>query len=116
MYHYHYNVIVLSQDLSLYEKVVAFPSLAGFTNIVSHVEKINTSISDADLLICQGSAAELKQTLPLVAAEAVKVFVAEPKELEQLPKELLAQLDDFWSFTYERCSFGSQNCQAVCQY
>lgn len=96
MYHYHYNVIVLSQDLSLYEKVVAFPSLAGFTNIVSHVEKINTSISDADLLICQGSAAELKQALPLVAAEAVKVFVAEPEELEQLPKELLAQLDDFW--------------------
>lgn len=97
MYHYHYNVIVLSQDLSLYEKVVAFPSLAGFTYIVSRVEKIDTSISDADLLICQGSAAELKQTLPLVAAEAVKVFVAEPKELEQLPKELLAQLDDFWS-------------------
>ena len=97
MYHYHYNVIVLSQDLSLYEKVVAFPSLAGFTYIVSRVEKIDTSISDADLLICQGSAAELKQTLPLVAAEAVKVFAAEPKELEQLPKELLAQLDDFWS-------------------
>ena len=97
MYHYHYNVIVLSQDLSLYEKVVAFPSLAGFTYIVSRVEKIDTSISDADLLICQGSAAELKQALPLVDAEAVKVFVAEPEELEQLPKELLAQLDDFWS-------------------
>ena len=38
MYHYQYKVIVLSQDLSLYEKVVAFPSLAGFTNIVTHVD------------------------------------------------------------------------------
>ena len=97
MYHYSYKVVILSQVLSLYTKVAAFPSLAGFTNIVSHVEKIDTSISDADLLICQGSAAELKQALPLVAAEAVKVFVAEPEELEQLPKELLARLDDFWS-------------------
>ena len=58
MYQYHYNVIVLSQDLSLYETVVAFPSLAGFTYIVSRVEKIDTAISDADLLICQRSAAE----------------------------------------------------------
>ena len=53
MYHYNYKVIILSQDLSLYAKVAAFPSLAGFTNIVSHVDKVDASIAEADLLLCQ---------------------------------------------------------------
>ena len=52
MYHYNYKVIILSQDLSLYAKVVAFPSLAGFTNIVTHVDKVDAFIAEDDLLLC----------------------------------------------------------------
>ncbi|MGM9568865.1 MAG: diguanylate cyclase domain-containing protein, partial [Phascolarctobacterium sp.] len=96
MYHYRYNVIVLSQDLSLYEKVVVFPSQAGFTNIVAHAEKVDATLSAADLLICQGSVALLQQALAVLPEKASKVYVAEAQALEQLPRELLAQLDDFW--------------------
>ena len=55
MYHYNYQVIILSQNLSLYEKVAAFPSLPGFTNIVSHVNEVDASLKNADLLLCQAA-------------------------------------------------------------
>lgn len=96
MYHYNYKVIVLSQDLSLYEKVVAFPSQAGFTNIVSHVDKVDESLKEADLLLCQASATVLEQALSLLPAGAVKVYLGSEADLEQLNQETLEQLDDFW--------------------
>ncbi|MEE1194664.1 MAG: sensor domain-containing diguanylate cyclase [Phascolarctobacterium sp.] len=96
MYHYQYKVIVLSQDLSLYEKVVAFPSLAGFTNIVTHVDKVDASLQDADLLLCEDSVAVLEQALAVLPAGASKVYLGTAQALEQLDAALLAQLDDAW--------------------
>ena len=96
MYHYNYKVIVLSQELSLYDKVAAFPSQAGFTNIVSHIDKVDASLKEADLLLCQASAAVLEQALPLLPAGATKVFLGTQADLEQLDQETLEQLDDFW--------------------
>lgn len=97
MYHYSYNVIILSQDLSLQAKVAAFPALAGFTNIVTRVEQVDASVANADLFICQGKVELLQQALPLLAPEAKRVFVAEQQELERLQPETLALLDDFWT-------------------
>ena len=96
MYHYQYKVIVLSQDLSLYEKVVAFPSLAGFTNIVTHVDKVDASLQDADLLLCEDSVAVLEQALAVLPAGASKVYLGTAQALEQLDAALLVQLDDVW--------------------
>ena len=96
MYHYNYKVIILSQDLSLFEKVVAFPSLAGFTNIVSRVDKVEQSISEADLFICEGNPAALEQALPLLAAKTTKVYLGTEAELAQVAEGTLEQLDDFW--------------------
>ena len=96
MYHYNYKVIILSQDLSLYAKVAAFPSLAGFTNIVSHVDKVDASIAEADLLLCQSDVPILEQALSLLKPNATKVYVGTGAQLEQLSDGLIAQLDDVW--------------------
>ena len=96
MYHYNYQVIILSTDLSLYEKVGAFPSLAGFTNKVTHVDKVDASLQTADLLLCQAAPGILEQALPLLPAGATKVYLASAAELELLAPATLAQLDDFW--------------------
>ena len=96
MYHYNYKVIILSQDLSLYAKVAAFPSLAGFTNIVSHVDKVDASIAEADLLLCQSDVPTLEQALSLLKPNATKVYVGTGAQLEQLSDGLIAQLDDVW--------------------
>ena len=96
MYHYNYQVIILSTDLSLYEKVGAFPSLAGFTNKVTHVDKVDASLQTADLLLCQAAPDILEQALPLLPAGATKVYLASAAELELLAPATLAQLDDFW--------------------
>lgn len=97
MYHYNYKVIILSQDLSLYAKVVAFPSLAGFTNIVSHVDKVDASVSEADLLICQASPVVLEQALAAVPVKATKVYLGTEADIEALPAGVLEQLEDCWT-------------------
>ena len=96
MYHYNYQVIILSQNLSLYEKVAAFPSLPGFTNIVSHVNEVDASLKNADLLLCQAAPSVLEQALAVLPADAMKVYLGSEEELEQLSPTTLALLDDFW--------------------
>ena len=96
MYHYNYQVIILSQDLSLYEKVSATTSLPGFTNIVSHVNEVDASLKNADLLLCQAAPSVLEQALALLPANAIKVYLGSAEELEQLSPTTLALLDDFW--------------------
>ena len=76
MYHYNYQVIILSQDLSLYAKVAAFPSLAGFTNVVEHVDHVEASLKDADLFLCQSTPAVLAEALAIVPKGATKVYLA----------------------------------------
>ena len=97
MYHYNYKVIILSQDLSLYAKVAAFPSLAGFTNVVEHVDHVEASLKDADLFLCQSTPAVLAEALAIVPKGATKVYLAAEDELEQLNDATLACLDDIWS-------------------
>lgn len=96
MYHYSYKIVVLSKDASLYEKAVALESLPGFTNMVYHRQEVDAFLSDADLLLCEGDAAELKKAVQLLAKQAHAVFVSTPEQAELLTEEELERLDDIW--------------------
>ena len=51
MYHYNFKIVVLSTELSLYEKVDAMPSLEGFTNMVQHKNEADSCLCEADFIM-----------------------------------------------------------------
>lgn len=96
MYHYNFKVVVLSKNDSLLAKAQAFPSLAGFTNEVVRASAADASLKDADLLLCEDAPEVLTAALALLPEKAGKVYLASESDLEKVPAEVLAQLDDFW--------------------
>ena len=96
MYHYNFKIVVLSTELSLYEKVDAMPSLEGFTNMVQHKNEADSCLCEADLLLCDSSVAELNKALQLLPKGAHAVYLGTTEQLELLSEAALQRLDDIW--------------------
>lgn len=98
MYHYNLKIIVLSEDVGLYKKIAALPSLDGFTNEVYQLTAVDASLQSADLLICAAPASVLERALSLlVPGKAMKVYLGSKENQELLSDSTLAELDELWT-------------------